>query len=174
MERGPTLGAGALHRLWCQAQTTLAVHGVDGNPTMRMGRRTRAFTRRQQRAIRLRDRGCSFPGCRNVRGCETHHCQQWGRDHGPTDVENGTLVCLAHHRLVHQHYWTVRIVEGGPVGFLPDATRWEAGRTPPVQCGDIVALRRADGGAGLAEHWDGTPLPAYAVATYIDHLRPAC
>ena len=63
----------------------------------------------------------------------------------------------AHHRLVHRHHWTVRIIDGGPVWFLPDGTRWEAGRTMPVRCGDIVALRRVDGGAGLAEHWDGTP-----------------
>ena len=84
------------------------------------------------------------------------------------------MVCGAHHRLVHQHHWTVRIVDGGPTWFLPDGTRWEAGRTMPVRCGDIVALRRVDGGAGLAEHWDGTPLTAYAVAAYIDHLRPAC
>lgn len=71
-----------------------------------VGRAQRLFTSRQRIALAVRDGGCRFPGCeRPPSCCEAHHVKHWHRDHGPTDVENGILLCRHHHLLVHNNGW---------------------------------------------------------------------
>ena len=71
------------------------------------------FTARQRRAIAARDRHCVFPGCdRPPQHCDAHHLEF--RQHGgPTTVANGCLLCRFHHRLIHQHGWTLHQDDDG-------------------------------------------------------------
>jgi 5-methylcytosine-specific restriction protein A len=88
--------------------------------------------------MRYRDRGCCFPGCcRPVKQCEAHHMRPWD-DGGPTDLENGCMLCYAHHRLVHELRWTItRRPDGGIDWHKPDrsyhATWHPPGRPPPIR-----------------------------------------
>jgi hypothetical protein len=72
-----------------------------------VGRAHRRFTPRQVRALMLRDGGCAFPGCdRPPKWCDAHHLKPW-QERGPTDLDNGCLLCRRHHVLVHSGGWTL-------------------------------------------------------------------
>jgi predicted restriction endonuclease len=48
-----------------------------------------------------------FPGCdRGVRWTEAHHLHHWEHG-GPTDLDNGLLLCRRHHTLIHTKGWTI-------------------------------------------------------------------
>ena len=64
-----------------------------------VGRAQRRFGPRARRALAIRDGGCVFPGCdRKPKWCDAHHLQPW-EDGGPTDLDNGALLCRRHHNL---------------------------------------------------------------------------
>ena len=67
------------------------------------------------RQLRYRDHGCTFPGCAATAFLQAHHIQHW-EDGGRTDLDNLTLVCHFHHKLMHEFGWKVRL-EGS-------VTRW--------------------------------------------------
>ncbi|GBC87038.1 hypothetical protein HRbin12_01039 [bacterium HR12] len=72
------------------------------------------------RQVRYRDQGCTFPGCGTRAFTEAHHIVFY-RFGGPTTLENLTLVCSFHHRLVHEHGWRIRRgPEGELTWFRPD------------------------------------------------------
>jgi hypothetical protein len=76
---------------------------------LHFGRGRRWFTSAQIRALWLRDRHCTFPGCRApATWCEAHHVWHW-LDGGPTDLTNGTLLCGRQHKIVHRDRLTAII-----------------------------------------------------------------
>jgi hypothetical protein len=85
------------------------------------GREKRLFTKAQRLALVERDGGCAMcglpPGMTRA-----HHILWWVRDRGPTDLENGVLLCESCHHRIHDNGWDIRI-EGrgtrGEVWFLP-------------------------------------------------------
>ena len=83
-----------------------------------VGRATRVNSAPRRRALRVRDKGCRFPGCdRPVNWSTPHHIVAWSRG-GPTDLANEVLLCYYHHRLVHEGGWQV-IKAGREFRFLP-------------------------------------------------------
>jgi hypothetical protein len=54
-----------------------------------------------RRALRVRDKGCRFPGCTNTRFVDGHHIQHWA-DGGETSLDNLVMLCRHHHHLVHE------------------------------------------------------------------------
>ncbi|MGH8970366.1 MAG: HNH endonuclease, partial [Actinomycetes bacterium] len=50
-----------------------------------------------------------------------HHGWHWA-DGGPTDVDNGALLCLYHHQQVHRQGWTVALAPNGFPQFIPPAS----------------------------------------------------
>jgi hypothetical protein len=72
-----------------------------------VGPRTRVVPPRMRRALEIRDRGCRFPGC-GSRYTEAHHIRHWA-DGGPTQMDNLVLACKAHHRLLHEGRFRVRM-----------------------------------------------------------------
>jgi hypothetical protein len=99
--------------LACDAGTQLI--GVDdaGQPLW-LGRRERYFTAAQRKALAIRDGGCIFPGCTSPPSwCHAHHVVEWGNG-GPTDIDNGVLLCAFHHRLIHRGEFRLRMVRGRP------------------------------------------------------------
>jgi 5-methylcytosine-specific restriction endonuclease McrA len=58
-----------------------------------------------RRAVRIRDRCCTFPGCdRPWNWADLHHIVPRNRG-GPTTAENLTLLCRFHHTTVHEGGW---------------------------------------------------------------------
>ena len=93
----------------------------EGQP-LRLGRTRRLFNREQRRALAARDGGCRFPGCpRPVSWTEAHHINEWLRDNGLTDIEDGILLCRFHHLLVHNNGWKV-VREGSNYFVVPPAS----------------------------------------------------
>ncbi|WP_436793599.1 HNH endonuclease signature motif containing protein [Actinospongicola halichondriae] len=84
------------------------------------------FNKRQRRAIAARDHHCVFPGCTRVpKHCDVHHLEE-RHNGGPTVVSNGCLLCRFHHRLLHQHHWTLRQDDDGRwVATDPHGTEWK-------------------------------------------------
>jgi hypothetical protein len=83
-----------------------------------VGRATRTVSAPTMRALRVRDKGCRFPGCdRQVNWSNPHHLIYWSRG-GPSKVSNLVLLCYFHHRLVHEGGWQV-IKAGREFKFLP-------------------------------------------------------
>jgi len=72
-----------------------------------VGRATRVVSAPTMRALRVRDKGCRFPGCdRPVNWTSPHHIVFWARG-GPSNLTNELLLCYYHHRLVHEGGWQV-------------------------------------------------------------------
>ena len=101
VDGGTVLGPETVRRLACDANILPAVLGGSGQ-ILDLGGYRRAFTSAQVRALWLRDRHCTFPGC-TVPGtwADAHHLWHWA-DGGPTDLDNGTLLCGRHHTIVHR------------------------------------------------------------------------
>jgi hypothetical protein len=72
----------------------------------------------QRIVLYARDRGCSAPGC-DVAGycCEVHHVQDWADTHR-TDINQLTLACGPHHRLLDKG-WTTRRRANGDLEWIP-------------------------------------------------------
>ena len=58
--------------------------------------------------------------------CKAHHLRFWDNG-GFTDIENLALVCDLHHRMIHNHNWTLQPAEGAWDWRKPDGNR----PTPP-------------------------------------------
>jgi 5-methylcytosine-specific restriction protein A len=85
------------------------------------GRERRLFTKAQRRALTERDGGCAMcflpPEMTKV-----HHISWWERDAGPTDLDNGILLCETCHHRIHDNGWDIHIDGTGVaarVWFLP-------------------------------------------------------
>ncbi|RAV02149.1 hypothetical protein DQP57_26170, partial [Mycobacterium colombiense] len=72
----------------------------------------------QRIVLYAKDRGCSHPGC-DVSGyyCEVHHVTDWAHTHR-TDIDQLTLACGPHHRLLDQG-WTTRTNTHGDTEWIP-------------------------------------------------------
>ena len=96
-----------VERLACTQGTIPVTFTSHGQP-LDVGREQRLHTPRQRIGITERDGGCLWTGCeRPPSWCEVHHVEHWARDHGPTTVENGLLLCKHHHLLLHDHHWEI-------------------------------------------------------------------
>ncbi|GAA4181089.1 HNH endonuclease signature motif containing protein [Gryllotalpicola koreensis] len=98
----------------CAGGIQTVIFGKDGD-VLNLGLEVRGFTKRQRRAIALRDGGtCIIPGCDvPAQWCEVHHVTPY-QDGGPTDVCNGVLVCFFHHHEIDTGPWSIRMKHGTP------------------------------------------------------------
>jgi hypothetical protein len=84
------------------------------------------------RQVRYRDRECRFPGCGAKRFTEAHHLVFW-RHGGHTELDNLLLICSFHHRLVHEHGWSVArspSPDRSVKWFRPGGAVYRAGPSP--------------------------------------------
>jgi hypothetical protein len=120
LDTGEPLSPTQVRRLACDAMVIPAVLGGDGQ-VLDLGQARRLFTGPVRRALVLRDGGCAFPGCdRPPRWCDGHHIKGV-LDGGPTDVDNGVLLCKFHHGVIHHGDWTVRMGRDRRPEFIPPA-----------------------------------------------------
>ena len=83
--------------------------------------------------VRMRDRTCRFPGCRQpARRCDLDHVVPYPE--GPTAAGNLATLCRHHHRLKHGTTWRVEADEGTLVWTSPTGHRYATG--PPDSRGE--------------------------------------
>lgn len=126
-------------RMAADAGVIPCVLGAEGE-ILDWGRRKRLFTRAQRLALVERDGGCvacgAPPGHTKV-----HHLRWWSRDTGPTDLDNGVLLCTSCHHRIHDSGWEIRIDGVGvraSVWLIPP--RW----VDPAQRPRLGGRRRYD------------------------------
>lgn len=110
-------------RMASHAYHCLAVFDDDGRP-IHFGRTRRIAEPDQRLVLYAGDRGCTFPGCTApALFTEAHHIREW-QDGGGTDVDNLTLACGPHHRLIGDgaHQWATTVA--GREHRHPGSTLW--------------------------------------------------
>ncbi len=102
----------------CDSTLTSVIVDGAGAP-LDVGRAERLFTPAIRKGLAARDRGCAFPGCgRPVSWCDAHHIRPWNCG-GTTCVDNGVLLCRAHHTLIHHGGWQVYLGPDRHPWFIP-------------------------------------------------------
>jgi len=118
-EHGHRLSASAIRRLACDADLIPVVMGGPSEP-LDVGRVKRLFTPGQRRAVYLRDRHCSFPGCTvPAAWTQIHHVIHWVFG-GRTDVLNAAALCQRHHTTVHRYGFTATVTETEVIWHIPE------------------------------------------------------
>lgn len=140
LEGGPPLTAVVLERLACDSALRLAID--QGDRTIDVGRRTRTIPPALRRAIADRDHGaCRFPGCARHGRLQVHHRQHWAR-RGRTERSNLFLVCLYHHKVLHEGGWDARGDANVMLTFVDPRGRPMPEVTSPPPRTDPSAIRR--------------------------------
>ncbi|CAA9257342.1 MAG: hypothetical protein AVDCRST_MAG76-2633 [uncultured Acidimicrobiales bacterium] len=130
VDGGGLVTAEAARRLACDADISRLLTGPDG-ALLQLGRTTRTATADQWRALRLRDRGCTWPGCDRPPGwCQAHHIVWW-QNGGRTDLENLTLLCSHHHHRIHDSGWHLERLDDGTLRFTGPGGRTLTRPPPP-------------------------------------------
>jgi len=81
----------------------------DHGPAVKLGRSQRLFTENQRTILAAIWGGCAHPDCdRPPSWSEAHHINEWQRDGGATDIDDGILLCRHHHLLVHNNGWKIQ------------------------------------------------------------------
>jgi hypothetical protein len=108
-----------VRRLTCDCSIVKVAEDHDGTP-LDVGRKQRVVSTSLRRALWARDRGCTFPGCRNRIYVDAHHRHHWTHG-GTTDLGNLMLLCTHHHRLVHEGGFNIRQEQDDRLTFVrPD------------------------------------------------------
>ena len=100
IEDGPQVSAETSRRIACDCSLLSINEGNNGEP-LSIGRKTRSIPPAIRRALRIRDKGCRFPGCTHDRYVDGHHIRHWA-DGGETSLTNLVSLCRHHHHLVHE------------------------------------------------------------------------
>jgi len=178
----PALAEQTIRRLGCEAGLVPVLH--DGDEILSVGRKTRAVPPAIRRALRLRDRGCRFPGCTHTRHVDAHHVRHWA-DGGETKLSNLVELCGQHHRLLHEGGYGLRATDDGALVFtrpdgerIPEVPRLAVPNGNPAAA--LTALGRAHRRLGVSAEtlrcrWDGKPADYGLAIEWLDEAarRPA-
>lgn len=102
-----------IDRHHCDSGTIGISFAGDGH-ALSLGRETRLFSRKQREVMAARDGGCigSADCTMPPAMCEAHHIDQWSRDGGRTDVDDGVLLCRFHHMNIHNNGYRITRSDG--------------------------------------------------------------
>ncbi len=124
MEFSLPISAKAVERIACDCAVTRIVLGSDST-VIDVGRAKRTISGPQRKALKVRDCGCTWPGCdRPVSMTEGHHLVHWIQN-GPGDLPNLTLLCYRHHWMVHEGGWQIVRTDEDQVLTIPPPTGFE-------------------------------------------------
>lgn len=141
---GAPLHSHVVRRLACDCVASIVGLGADGDP-MYASRHQRTVNARLRRALKIRDRCCTFPGCDQRAFLQAHHIIHWV-DGGLTITENMALVCGKHHRAVHEGGCIMmRSKTGELVVYSPDGRRFDNQPTHIENPGDLETQNAAHG-----------------------------
>ncbi len=99
---GTRIAPETARRLACDGGVIPVVLGSQGE-ILDLGRQSRLFSYAQTKALWLRDRHCTYPGC-DVPPfwADSHHLRHWA-DGGASELSNAALLCGPHHDTVHHN-----------------------------------------------------------------------
>jgi Domain of unknown function (DUF222) len=118
MEFSLPISAKAVERLACDSSVTRILLGSDST-VIDVGRAKRTISGPQRKALRVRDRGCVWPGCdRPATRTEGHHLVHW-IDNGSGNLGNLVLLCYRHHWMVHEGEWQIVRADDGRMLTIP-------------------------------------------------------
>ncbi len=130
LDDGRTVTVSQLRKLLCDAKIYPAVLGGEGQ-VLDLGRSARTATPAQRRALAIRDRGCTRPGCpRGPKWTTPHHVIWWATQGGKTNINELALVCERCHQLIHHGGWDIRI-HHDTVYWIPPA--WQDPQRRPIR-----------------------------------------
>ncbi|MFE6508542.1 DUF222 domain-containing protein [Nocardioides sp. NPDC057767] len=113
---GTTISAAEARRMACNATIIPWVLGGDGE-VLDAGRSSRLFQPIQRKALRLQQKCCQAEGCdMPPEWCDAHHLDPWAAG-GMTDLKDGALLCLHHHRLAHNPAYVHERLPDGTIRF---------------------------------------------------------
>jgi hypothetical protein len=133
------VSAATVRRLVCEAGFAPLLLGDDGE-VLHYGRTRRLFSPAQLTAMAVRDGGCI--NCGAPPGwCDGHHVVSW-KDGGPTDIDNGALLCRSCHTMIHASGYRLRMIGGRPWVLAPPGL--DPGQTwRPLRNHRLEALTKA-------------------------------
>ncbi|MCJ0904613.1 HNH endonuclease signature motif containing protein [Rhodococcus sp. ARC_M6] len=111
------------HMLACDCMLSTVLLDENGAP-LDVSPLKRLVSAAQRTALIARDKGCAFPGCDCVPAwTDAHHITPWSQN-GPTVMDNLTLLCRSHHRLVHNKsgfagQWEIKMGTDHKPWFIP-------------------------------------------------------
>ena len=134
-----------IKRLTCDGSLITVVEDEHGTP-LDVGRKRRVVPTAIRRALWSRDRGCTFPGCGKKRFVDGHHIRHWANG-GETSLENLTLLCTYHHRLLHEGGFSIDRDQNGAIDFRRADGRVipRAGYRPEDMIDDMPGVTLAPG-----------------------------
>jgi hypothetical protein len=131
LEHGMPISSKTVERLACDGCLSRVL--MADSVVIDVGRATRTVSPSQRRALRVRDKHCSFPGCeRPVSWTSPHHVEFWSRG-GPTKLSNLLSLCYFHHRCVHEGGWQVVKAAQGFKFIPPERVVMRRARGSPVR-----------------------------------------
>jgi len=104
---GSFVSCEAARRLSCDSGVVDVVEDDNGVP-LSVGRKRRTISGPLKRALRERDKTCTYPGCTNYLFLEAHHVKHWA-DGGETSLRNACLLCTTHHHYVHEYGYVIEL-----------------------------------------------------------------
>ncbi|HEV2033294.1 MAG TPA: DUF222 domain-containing protein, partial [Candidatus Dormibacteraeota bacterium] len=118
MEFSLPISSKTVERLACDCSVTRILLEGD-SMVIDVGRATRVVKGPARKALNVRDRHCTWPGCeRPATWTSTHHLVHWIYG-GTNDPPNLTLLCYRHHRMVHEGNWQLVRGEDGRIVTIP-------------------------------------------------------
>ncbi|NYE00473.1 hypothetical protein BJY21_001657 [Kineosphaera limosa] len=139
---GQVLSPADVRMLACDAQIIPAVLGTRSE-LLDLGHAHRLAKPGLVTALELRDKTCTYPGCRMPAAwTDKHHLIHWANG-GPTTEWNMACVCRHHHTVIHRH---------GHIGTVtPNGVRWTRADGTPIGNQlrpDATSDRKVDGATG--------------------------
>jgi hypothetical protein len=170
IDGGPPVPRSVAERLTCTAAVQALLVDRRGNP-LYLGRTSRSVSRRQLRALCVRDRGrCVFPGCTTTMHLDAHHVRWWRRG-GRTDLDNLALICRFHHTLLHDHRYRMTPTGSGHFVFArPDGTPIPNAGDPTAGTPAALVTAGIDDRT-ITPQWFGERLDRDHVLTWLLHAR---
>jgi len=124
MEFSLPISSKAVERLACDSSVTRILLGSDST-VIDVGRAKRTISGPQRKALKVRDKGCVWPGCdRPATWTEGHHLVHWIHN-GPGDLSNLVLLCYRHHWMVHEGEWQIVRANDGRMLTVPPITPYQ-------------------------------------------------
>jgi hypothetical protein len=129
MEFSLPISAKAVERLACDCSITRILLDSE-SMVIDVGRAKRRPSAPAHKALKVRDKGCVWPGCdRPATWTSAHHLVHWTRG-GPTDLSNLLLLCYRHHLMVHEGNWQIVRTADGRILTIPPALFGQLPRGP--------------------------------------------
>jgi len=112
-----------VERLACDASVTRILLD-SGSAVIDVGRAKRTISGPARKALNVRDRGCTWPGCeRPASWTSGHHIRHWFHG-GTNEPPNLTLLCYRHHWMVHEGNWQIVRGDDGRIVTIPPTVKF--------------------------------------------------